>query len=142
MPKRAIALILVGALLMFAQTAQSAAEAHTKVSLSGPRTGIKLYTPYTYTVKIVAGRDLRNATVALKWTGCLGVSKKIRLLRRGRAWTWSYALTYEVERAGEGVTVDLLSQNHELIGAQTLTVQLEPPLQPEHGFKCKSLIGS
>lgn len=65
-----------------------------------------------------------NATVALKWTGCLGVSKKIRLLRRGRAWTWSYALTYEVERAGEGVTVDLLPQNHELVGAQTPTVQL------------------
>jgi hypothetical protein len=134
-------LLTVGAVLALASIAQSAA-GHVKLSLTGPLTGIKLYTPYVYAVKLVPTQNTRKATIRVSWTGCTGVHKTIRLMA-GHPWVGKFTVTYEAIRVPETLRVAVIGppSKYASIVAHSWTVKPEAG-QAEHGIKCETYIGS
>jgi hypothetical protein len=143
---RRIAVFAVGLVVLIPSSA-SALTPQSHLYVNGPTSGLKLKTPYSYTVKVVPAKSYNEAVVSVKLTNCSQIFRHTHLTA-GRVWSRKFVITYE-QNSGPleldvGVTVLPPHSGYRTLGFKRLPVSLEPGQPTTLGSvpKCAKYFGS
>lgn len=133
------------ALVLGAVAPASAVGSIARLSVTGPTSGLKLNTPYSYTVNITSPKSFSTVYFAVSLTGCTQVVHRVRLTAK-RTLTRKVNVTYEQNAAPLTLefSASVLGRHPKALADRKLSVALEAGQPDTSGSiaKCNALFGS